>query len=78
MLASVLGVSAASDDLRAKPRGTKFECSEYIAFKFGVDAELEGPRWSRRSDGRERKGFAGVVVVVVVVKVIAKDGPRSG
>lgn len=78
MLASELGVKAASEAFRDRPGGSNFDCAANKVFKFGVEADEEGPRRERDRDGLGRKGLVDVVVVVVVVEAIAKAGGQIG
>lgn len=80
MLASELGVRAASEAFRDKPRlgGSNLDCAVNKVFKLGVEAKDEGPR-SRDKDGLERKALVDVaVVVVVVVEAIARADDQIG
>lgn len=80
MLASELGVRAASEAFRDKPRlgGSNLDCAVNKVFKLGVEANDEGPR-SRDKDGLERKALVDVaVVVVVVVEAIARAEDQIG
>lgn len=74
MLASELEVRAASEGFRDRPGGTNLDCAANRVFKFGVEADDEGPRRERDKDGLGRKGLVDVVVVVVVAAIATAGG----